>query len=264
MRRGDLPGIPTDKVACKPYNLQMQVLGVIPARYASTRFPGKPLTDIGGMSMVQRVWTQVSRCQSLAAAVVATEDQRIIEHVQSFGGAAIMTSPDHASGTDRIGEVARAFPGMDYLLNIQGDEPLLEPQAIDDLVRETLARRSAMSTLVHPLGNDPQHPDIHNPNFVKVARALDGNALYFSRSPIPYPRDPSACSYFKHIGIYMYDRATLERLCSLPRSPLEASESLEQLRAMENGISIFTVETGYDPVSVDVPEDVARALQRLG
>lgn len=237
---------------------------MIPARYASTRFPGKPLADIAGKSMVQRVWEQVSRCSTLSAAVVATEDERIIEHVRSFGGSAVLTSPDHASGTDRIGEVAQTYPSMDYLLNIQGDEPLLEPQAIDDLVRETLERRCAMSTLVHPLGNDPKHPDIKDPNCVKVARALDGNALYFSRSPIPYPRDPSAASYFKHIGIYMYDRATLSKLCSLPRSPLEASESLEQLRAMENGISIFTVETGYNPVSVDVPEDVARAVARLG
>jgi 3-deoxy-manno-octulosonate cytidylyltransferase (CMP-KDO synthetase) len=241
----------------------MQVLGVIPARFASTRFPGKPLALIDGISMVQRVWDQVSRCSSLAGAVVATEDQRIIDHVESFGGRAIMTSPEHASGTDRIGEVAMAYPGMDYLLNIQGDEPLLQPDAIDDLVRETLKVMAPMSTLVHPIGNDPSIEDVTNPNFVKVARALNGNALYFSRSPIPYPRDPSACSYLKHIGIYMYNRATLETLCSLPRSPLEASESLEQLRAMENGISIFTVETSYDPVSVDVPEDVGRAEQRL-
>lgn len=241
----------------------MQVLGVIPARFASTRFPGKPLAPIDGKSMVQRVWEQVSRCTTLSGAVVATEDQRIIDHVEAFGGSAIMTRDDHASGTDRIGEVALAYPQMDYLLNIQGDEPLLDPQAIDDLVRATLKMQCRMSTLVHPLGKDSQHPDVSNPNCVKVARALDGHALYFSRSPIPYPRDPESAEFFKHIGIYMYDRATLDKLCSLPRSPLEATESLEQLRAMENGISIFTVETTYDPVSVDVPEDVARAEQRL-
>ncbi|MEZ5338784.1 MAG: 3-deoxy-manno-octulosonate cytidylyltransferase [bacterium] len=242
----------------------MQVLGVIPARYASTRFPGKPLADIAGMSMVQRVWTQVSRCSTLTDAVVATEDQRIIDHVHSFGGKAIMTSAEHASGTDRIGEVAEAFPQMDYLLNIQGDEPLLDPQAIDDLVRATLEQRWAMSTLVHPLGGDPDHPDVGNPNCVKAVMARDGQALYFSRSPIPYPRDASAARYFKHIGIYMYDRATLARLCSLERTPLEASESLEQLRAMENGVSIYAIETSYNPVAVDVPDDVLRAVERLG
>ncbi|MCB1220077.1 MAG: 3-deoxy-manno-octulosonate cytidylyltransferase [Planctomycetales bacterium] len=241
----------------------MQVLGVIPARFASTRFPGKPLAEIAGVSMVQRVWDQVSRCSTLTDAVVATEDQRIIDHVQSFGGKAIMTSAEHASGTDRIGEVANAYPQMDYLLNIQGDEPLLDPQAIDDLVRATLEHRWAMSTLVHPLGGDPEHPDVSNPNCVKAVRALDGMALYFSRSPIPYPRDAQSASYLKHIGIYMYDRETLARLCALPRTPLEASESLEQLRAMENGISIYSVETSYNPVAVDVPEDVQRAEERL-
>jgi 3-deoxy-manno-octulosonate cytidylyltransferase (CMP-KDO synthetase) len=239
----------------------MQVLGVIPARYGSTRFPGKPLADIAGKSLVQRVWEQTSQAASLTACVVATEDQRIIDHVAGFGGAGRMTSAEHASGTDRLGEIARDT-NYDYYVNIQGDEPLVLPAAIDALVTQTLAARTPMSTLITPFPLD--HPEeLANPNAVKVV--LDGAncALYFSRSQIPFPRNPAPAVYFKHIGIYMYSRETLLRLCELPRTMLEDAESLEQLRALYHGVKILCVETVYDPVAVDVPGDIERVLARL-
>ncbi len=239
----------------------MQVLGVIPARFASTRFPGKPLADIAGKSLVQRVWIQASQASELTACVVATEDQRIVDHVASFGGEARMTSAEHASGTDRLGEIARATD-FDYYVNIQGDEPLVLPAAIDALVARTVEVRAPMSTLITPFPQDDTAA-LGNPNAVKVV--LDGAdcALYFSRSQIPFPRNPESAVYFKHIGIYMYSRDTLLRLCELPRTKLEDAESLEQLRALYHGVRILCVETDYDPVAVDVPGDIDRVLERL-
>jgi 3-deoxy-D-manno-octulosonate cytidylyltransferase len=239
----------------------MQVLGVIPARFASTRFPGKPLADIAGKSLVQRVWEQARRASGLTACVVATEDQRIVDHVAGFGGEARMTSAEHASGTDRLGEIARGTD-YDYYVNIQGDEPLVLPAAVDALVARTVEARAPMSTLITPFPKDDAKA-LANPNAVKVV--LDGAncALYFSRSQIPYPRNPEPAVYFKHIGIYMYSRETLLRLCELPRTMLEDAESLEQLRALYDGVKILCVETEYDPVAVDVPGDIDRVLARL-
>lgn len=238
----------------------MRVLGVIPARFGSTRFPGKPLAEIAGKSLVRRVWERAIEARRLDGLVVATEDRRIVDHVAAFGGYAVLTSPDHQSGTDRLGEVAGA-QDYDYYVNIQGDEPLVSPAAIDALVGATLPRSAPMSTLVTPM---PQgSPDIGNPNAVKVVRDQDGFALYFSRSPIPYPRNAPHAEYLKHIGIYMYSRQTLRTLCGLPPAKVELAESLEQLRALYGGIRILTVDTDYDPVAVDVPEDIERVVDRL-
>ena len=240
----------------------MSVLGVIPARYASTRFPGKPLALIAGRSMIQRVWEQAQACSKLDGLVVATDDHRILEHVRSFGGEAVMTRADHPSGTDRLGEVANSQRHA-YYVNIQGDEPLLSPQAIDQLVKLSLAVSAPMSTLITalPLPEDPA--SYYEPNVVKVVRDLEGNALYFSRSLLPYPRNPKFAQVYKHIGIYMYSRETLSTLCTLEPSPLEQAEGLEQLHALENGIRILAVDCDYDPVSIDVPEDVQAAEERI-
>jgi 3-deoxy-manno-octulosonate cytidylyltransferase (CMP-KDO synthetase) len=245
-------------VACSPaaYNLRMQVLGVIPARYGATRFPGKPLADIGGRSLVRHVWERACKCTTLSRVVVATEDERVAEHVCGFGGEPVITSPDHASGTDRLGEVA-SREQFDYYVNIQGDEPLLATEAVDALVSATVAVQAPMSTLVTPLFDD-----FDNPNVVKVVRDAESFALYFSRSRIPYPRNDGG-DYLKHIGIYMYSRDTLLSLCKLPMAMAERSESLEQLRALHNGIRIFTVDCDYDSIAVDVPDDVAKVLERL-
>lgn len=242
----------------------MQVLGVIPARYGATRFPGKPLADIGGKTLVQRVWEQARGAQSLSRLVVATDDQRIADHIAALGGEAVLTSPDHASGTDRLGEVAQQLPDYGYILNIQGDEPLVEPDAIDALVERTLHRQALMSTLITPFPPTVTFEDVREADVVKVVTDAEGYALYFSRAPIPFPRMPEFVEWFKHIGIYMYSRETLLRLGGLERTAMEQAESLEQLRALYYGIRILTVTTDYDPVAVDTPEDVARVLRRLG
>jgi 3-deoxy-manno-octulosonate cytidylyltransferase (CMP-KDO synthetase) len=234
----------------------MQVLGVIPARFGATRFPGKPLADIGGKSLVQHVWDRAALCTTLKRVVVATEDERVAEHVRSFGGEPVMTRSDHVSGTDRLGEVAKREQ-FDYYVNIQGDEPLLASEAVDALVKATLAARAPMSTLVTPLFSD-----FDNPNIVKAVRDRDNFALYFSRSQIPFPRNDGG-TYLKHIGIYMYSRQTLLDLCRLPMAMTEQSESLEQLRALHNGVRILTVDCEYDSIAVDVPEDVAKVLERM-
>jgi 3-deoxy-manno-octulosonate cytidylyltransferase (CMP-KDO synthetase) len=238
----------------------VSVLGVIPARYGSTRFPGKPLAGIAGMSLVERVWHQCATAKRLDGVVVATEDDRIVEHVEGFGGTALMTSPEHASGTDRLGEVADKL-SHDFYVNIQGDEPLLPPTAIDALVEGTLAAGAQMSTLVSPLAADSAG-EVGDPNVVKVVCDTARYALYFSRAKIPFDRDGTGRGWLKHIGIYMYSRDTLQQLCSMGRTPLEQRESLEQLRALESGIRIYCVEQEYEAISVDVPEDVKK-VERL-
>ncbi len=239
----------------------MSVLGVIPARYGSERFPGKPLADIAGVTLIERVWLQCRDATQLSDVVVATDDERISSHVEAFGGRVLLTSPDHKSGTDRLGEVARQLP-HDHYVNIQGDEPLLPPEAIDALVARTLAAGAEMSTLVSPLG--PHRADeAADPNVVKVVRDSSGNALLFSRARIPWDRDGELRGWLKHIGIYMYTHDTLLLLCGLERTPLEQRESLEQLRALESGIRIYCVEHEYEAVGVDVPEDVERVRQLL-
>lgn len=243
------------QTACK-------VLGVIPARYGSTRFPGKPLADIAGKSLIQRVWEQASDCKRLDSVVVATDDKRIFEHVEGFGGSVVMTREDHASGTDRLGEVAQKHPA-EYYVNIQGDEPLLTPEAIDELVLKTLLAKAPMSTLVTPLDSTTDAARIGDPNVVKAVLDRQGYALYFSRSAIPFNRDAAEVAYYKHIGIYMYSHQTLQNMCAWERTPLEIAESLEQLRALENGVKILCVTSSYDPAGVDTPEDIARVVEKM-
>lgn len=242
----------------------MKILGLIPARYASSRFPGKALAPIAGKPLLQHV---VERCQAakcLSEVIVATDDTRIWEVAQNFCRVE-MTSPDHPSGTDRIAEVVQRTP-CDAAVNIQGDEPLIDPEVID-AVAKALAN-SAMSTAATPI-KDPTEYD--NPNVVKVVVNAGERALYFSRRTIPYVRDAASGSvaeqlaafpFLKHLGIYGYRREALLKLVKFPVSPLEQAERLEQLRALENGMEIAVVRVDYESVGVDVPRDVKR-VERL-
>lgn len=244
----------------------MKILGVIPARYASTRFPGKPLVDIAGKSMIQRVYEQASKAQGLAAVYVATDDPRIFDHVLGFGGSVVMTSSAHPSGTDRILEVATQMPDFDAYINIQGDEPYIDPSQIDQVCEILRSRSGAfVGTLVKRL-HDLRELD--NPNTIKAVYALDGQAIYFSRSPIPHMRDPQMRDawmqergFFKHIGIYGYSKDGLAAIRTMQRGALEKAESLEQLRWMEHGMPIYLAETKLETQSVDVPEDLAKLPQ---
>ncbi len=239
------------------------VLAVLPARWGSTRFPGKPLHRIAGKPLIQHVWERCRECQSLDEIVVATDDARIAEAVEAFGGKAAMTSPDHPTGTDRIAEAARNFPQATHILNVQGDEPLIDSALIDELAGAMLADASLdMATAANPL--DPADPAVVDPNVVKVVTALDGRALYFSRSPLPFFRNPVAgLPVLRHKGIYAYRRDFLERFVGWAPSPLERAESLEQLRALENGASIrvlLTTDTSPGVDTLDQASEVERLL----
>jgi 3-deoxy-manno-octulosonate cytidylyltransferase (CMP-KDO synthetase) len=242
----------------------MKIIGVIPARYGSTRFPGKPLHKIAGKPLIQHVIEQCQNAASLAKVIVATDDTQIWEVAQRFCDVE-MTRPDHPSGTDRIAEVAERHP-CDALMNIQGDEPLIDPGVID-AVAGALAQND-MSTAAAPLRETEEYG---NPNVVKVVVDRASRALYFSRRAIPYVRDSAeapastqlaAFPFLKHLGIYGYRRETLLRLVRFPVSRLEAAEKLEQLRALDNGISIRVVTVQYESIGVDVPADVQR-IERI-
>ena len=234
----------------------MNVVCIIPSRYASTRLPGKPLLDIAGKPMIQRVVERVRLARRPSRVIVATDDERIFSAVQKFAGEVCMTSCSHATGTDRLAEVAHKLPDAQLILNVQGDEPLISPEALDALVAAFDGDSGLqMATLMTELAEE----DFANPAAVKVVVSLDGHALYFSRSLIPYPRNPDpALRYYKHIGVYAYRRDFLLRFAELPPSPLEKAESLEQLRALEHGFRIRVVETPFQPVGVDTPEDLER------
>jgi 3-deoxy-manno-octulosonate cytidylyltransferase (CMP-KDO synthetase) len=241
----------------------VKALGVIPARYASTRLPGKPLVDILGRPMIRRVYESAARARSLDRLIVATDDERILAAVEAFGGQARLTSPEHNTGTDRVAEVAGGMEA-EVVVNIQGDEPFVEPGMIDEIVQPLLADpRLPMCTSMHEV---TEPADFANPNVVKVVVDLSGHALYFSRSLIPYPRRREGHRVFEHIGLYAYRRDFLLKFARLPQTPLEKLESLEQLRALEHGYRIRVVQTRqrYIPLSVDTPEDLekARALAR--
>jgi 3-deoxy-manno-octulosonate cytidylyltransferase (CMP-KDO synthetase) len=237
-----------------------KIIGLIPARYASTRFPGKPLALIGDKSMIQRVYEQCKKCGSLAGVAVATDDQRIFDHVTRFGGKVIMTSAAHQSGTDRCAEAAAAFPDADAVINIQGDEPFVDPDQIS-LVASIFDREDAQIGSLYRRISDTA--EIANPNVVKVTMNLRGDALYFSRSAIPFQREPgSTPSYYRHIGIYGYRLPVLEAITRLPQSMLERAESLEQLRWLENGHRISLRETTHDSLAVDTPEDL-RLVEKI-
>jgi 3-deoxy-manno-octulosonate cytidylyltransferase (CMP-KDO synthetase) len=237
----------------------MSVLAVIPARFASTRLPGKPLVPLGGKPMIERVWDRVRQAASVSGVLVATDDERIRGAVEAFGGQAVMTRPDHRTGTERIAEVAAARKDVDIFVNVQGDEPLIEPAAIDEAVAAIQDDSEVnISTLAVPIANPA---DIMDPNVVKVVLDFDGNALYFSRAPIPWVRDrtgPVHARHLKHLGLYAFRRAALLEFATFPQGDLERIEQLEQLRWLENGYPIRVAETEHDSVSVDVPEDVAR------
>ncbi len=241
----------------------MKILGVIPARYASSRFPGKPLARIAGKTLIERVVEQCQKAKSLSEVIVATDDTRIWEVAQEFCRVE-MTRPDHPSGSDRIAEVAENCQ-CDAIVNIQGDEPLIDP-AVIDAVAGALAR-DEMSTAATAIRSQAEY---ENPDVVKVVVNAAGRALYFSRRTIPYVRDAAtsaeqmaAFPFLKHLGIYGYRRATLLRLVKFPVSPLEKAEKLEQLRALDNGIPIAVVKVDYDSVGVDVPADVKRVERIL-
>ena len=244
----------------------MSILGIIPARHASTRFPAKPLADLGGKSMIRRVYEQAKKSKSLSKVVVATDHEEIYNHVIDFGGEVYMTSPHHASGTDRCYEVlSKETSSFDYVINIQGDEPFIAPEQID-LLASLLDGKTELATLIKKIDSVEQ---LLNPNLVKVVLNKDQEALYFSRSVITYFRNQEQAewvihhSYYKHIGLYAYRNDVLEKITRLEISSLEKAESLEQLRWLENGYKIKVKETSIETMGIDTPEDLQNALKYL-
>ncbi|QKZ12533.1 3-deoxy-manno-octulosonate cytidylyltransferase [Spirosoma sp. KUDC1026] len=254
----------------------MTILGIIPARYASTRFPAKALADIGGKSMIQRVVDQARQATSLSRIVVATDDARIFDHVKNFGGEVVMTSVHHQSGTDRCQEVVQKLAASegyapDYVVNIQGDEPFIQPEQID-LLTSVLDGATELATLVKVIDDVDT---LLNSNAPKVVLNTRQEALYFSRHAIPYqrgrepetwllPTGGATLTYYKHIGLYAYRRDILGQITQLAPSALEQAESLEQLRWLENGYRIKTVITAIDSHGIDTPEDLQRVSKFMG
>lgn len=239
------------------------VLAVIPARHGSSRFPGKPLASIAGKPMIQHVVERVRRARRVSRVLVATGDPAIRDAVEDFGGEATLTRHHHATGTDRVAEVAAHTPA-DIYVNVQGDEPLIDPATIDDLVSALQEDHSVQIAGACVAINHAN--DIMDPNVTKVVRDFDGNALYFSRAPIPWVRDRDetvVARHWKHIGLYAFLREALLDFPTLPPGELEHLEQLEQLRWLENGYKIRLVETSYDAISVDVPSDVERVEKLL-
>ncbi len=239
------------------------ILAVIPARQTSVRFPGKPLAPIAGRPMIQHVYERVRRAQLVSRVIVATEDAAIREAVGAFGGEAMLTRSDHRSGTDRVAEVAAHLEAGIYV-NVQGDEPLIDPGTVDALAAALLDDSEV--SIATPCTAIAQPGDIMDPNIVKVVRDFESNALYFSRAPIPWVRgreDAVVAHHWKHLGLYAFRRNALLEFPTLPPGDLERLEQLEQLRWLENGFRIRVVETAYDAVSVDVPADVERVEEIL-
>lgn len=234
----------------------MKVLCVIPARYASTRLPGKPLADICGKPMICRVYDRAKLAKRVEKTVVATDDERVKRAVEEDGGEAVMTRKDHNSGTDRLAEAVAGYPDMNLVINVQGDEPLIEPNVIDRLAAAFDDDEDLMMATVKARMDDEE--DMRNPNNVKVVTDKDGYALYFSRSLMPYPREDTDCPVYKHIGIYAYRRDFLLKYAKMPQTMLEKTESLEQLRVLENGFRIKVIESDANFVGVDTAEDLSR------
>jgi len=232
----------------------MKSICVIPARYSSTRLPGKPLKDICGKPMICRVWERASQAKSVAEVIVATDDERILQAVEKNHGRAMITRADHKTGTDRLAEVAEKFPDAEVVVNVQGDEPLIEPSLIDELVAEFVKDKNLQMATVATELLDAE--EMRNPNNVKVVIDKNNNALYFSRSLIPYPRNVGKSKVSKHIGIYAYRRNFLLDYAKMEPTPLEQSESLEQLRALENGFKIRVIKSSCRFVGVDTDEDL--------
>jgi len=239
------------------------VVIVIPARYASTRLPGKPLVSLAGKPMIQRVYERARLAKLAQRVIVATDDERIVAAVAAFGGEARMTRPDHRTGTERVAEVAAHVEG-DVFVNVQGDEPLLDPAAVDTAISVLLEEPAAPIATVATLIKNA--PEIMDPNVVKTVLDFDDNALYFSRAPIPWVRDTAGkmrVRHLKHLGLYVFQREVLLEYPTLPQGELERIEQLEQLRWMENGWKIRVAEVEHDAVSVDVPADVERVEKLL-
>lgn len=239
--------------------MTLKAIVVIPSRYGSSRFPGKPLALIQGKSMIQRVYEQVSLAQMVDKIIVATDHTDIIEEVKRFNGNVVETSLNHESGSDRIEEVATEILG-DIYINVQGDEPLISPELIDTLI---LASIQNMESVITAKVRITDSQDIQDSNVVKVVTDKNENALYFSRSPIPFNRGESSINYYKHLGIYAYPKEILHQYVQLPKSNLEFTEMLEQLRLLENGINIKVIETTHAAVGVDVPEDIKKIEKLL-
>lgn len=247
----------------------MKATAIIPARYGSTRFPGKPLALINGFPMIQHVYQRVSRATTVDRVIVATDDRRIVAAVEEFGGEVMLTRADHPTGTDRLAEVAASID-CDLVVNVQGDEPLIDPRMVDQAVAPLVADSELqMGTLA---SNIDEISDFNNPNVVKVVKRQDGLALYFSRAPIPWPRDLdtaqlaadlSRLGFLRHIGLYVYRRQLLLDYPAWPKTPLEKLENLEQLRALERGIGLYVAETEFSCHGVDTPEDLKRVSRLL-
>jgi 3-deoxy-manno-octulosonate cytidylyltransferase (CMP-KDO synthetase) len=245
----------------------VNIIGIIPSRYASSRLPAKPLAEICGKTMVQRVYEQAKKAALLTHVVVATDDERIVDAVKAFSGNVVMTPEDIQSGSDRIALVAKDLQA-DIVVNIQGDEPLIDPLLIDQTIRTLLDDPAAVvSTAVK---RTTSHQDVFNSNVVKVVMDTNGYALYFSRSPLPYVRDArrdedwfSSTTFYKHFGIYVYRAEFLQHYTTLKQTPMETAEKLEQLRILENGFKIKCVITEYESLPVDTPEDLQRVINYL-
>jgi len=248
----------------------MKIVGIIPARFASSRFPGKPLADIAGISMINRVYLQASKAALLDKVVVATDDKRIYDEVVSHGGAAVMTSENHRSGTERCNEVveklAASGENYDIAINIQGDEPFIEPSQIDGIAAIFKNPEIKIATLVKEIKSNDE---LFSPNVVKAVLGKDKKALYFSRQPIPFLRGVGQnewlkkMTFYKHIGIYAYRTDVLAEIVKLPVGKLEEAESLEQLRWLENDFSVYTEETDFESIAVDTPEDLIKIINIL-
>lgn len=244
----------------------MKVLGIIPSRYASSRFPGKPLVDILGKSMIQRVYEQAAQSKMIQEVIVATDDKRIFDHVIAFGGNAEMTSMDHNNGTERCGEVIENHPDVDIVINIQGDEPLIEAEQLEHVIRLFEDPEVQIGTLAKKMHTEA---DIMNPNRVKTVLDKDNFALYFSRSPLPYTSEEDRSKwltsqlFYKHIGIYAWRRETLSKILQLSAVALEKAERLEQLRWLYHGYRIKVAETKKETPNIDTPEDLKEVIEAL-
>jgi 3-deoxy-manno-octulosonate cytidylyltransferase (CMP-KDO synthetase) len=243
-------------------SLPLQVVAVIPARFASTRFPGKPLADIDGRPMIEHVYRRAAASPIVSQVIVATDDLRIATTVRGFGGQVRLTRADHATGTDRLAEVAAKLD-CDVVVNVQGDEPLLDSRAIAEAVAPFADDASVSITTLYRRIINPA--ELTNPNIVKLVLDRAGFVLYFSRAPIPHARDPRGGwpPLYRHVGLYAYRRSALMVMASLEPTPLERAESLEQLRALEHGIRIKAVETAYESMGVDTPEDLDQVRRLL-
>jgi 3-deoxy-manno-octulosonate cytidylyltransferase (CMP-KDO synthetase) len=238
----------------------MRAIGIIPARYGATRFKGKVLADLSGKPVIQHVWERAKRARALDELIIAADDERIIKAVEAFGGKVTLTAREHPSGTDRLREIANPLD-VEIVVNIQADEPLLQPTMIDELVAVLLADKTIVMTTLMKKIKDAE--EANNPNVVKVVVDKNNFALYFSRLPIPFYKQAKTTQRYKHIGLYAYTKDFLFTFANLPSSFLEKAEGLEQLRALENGYKIKVLETTYDTVGIDTPQDLEKAKEIL-